>query len=98
MLADTLDPVDRAVAVAIFAAITFIGPVAGPVVGGFITMSYLGWRWTEYITAIMGFFFGTVCFSSYPRLSIPSCSNNGLSTYDTKPRTGPYTPRAKRIW
>lgn len=26
-----------------------------PFIGGFITTSYLGWRWTEYITAIMGF-------------------------------------------
>ena len=24
-------------------------------IGGFITISYLGWRWTEYISAIMGF-------------------------------------------
>lgn len=40
---------------AIFAAATFIGPVAGPIVGGFITMSYLGWRWTEYITVIWAF-------------------------------------------
>ena len=45
---------------AVFAAATFVGPVAGPVIGGFITQSYLGWRWTEYITAIMAFFFGTV--------------------------------------
>jgi DHA1 family multidrug resistance protein-like MFS transporter len=26
-----------------------------PFIGGFITISHLGWRWTEYITAIMGF-------------------------------------------
>ncbi|KAK6606393.1 MFS multidrug transporter [Botrytis cinerea] len=25
----------------------------GPIVGGAITSSYLGWRWTEYITGIM---------------------------------------------
>lgn len=52
-LADFWNPIDRGVAVCIFAGATFIGPVAGPIVGGFITMSYLGWRWTEYITAIM---------------------------------------------
>lgn len=34
-------PVDRGIAVAVFASATFIGPVAGPIVGGFITMSYL---------------------------------------------------------
>lgn len=33
----------------------FIGPFASPFVGGFITMSYLRWRWTMYISAIMGF-------------------------------------------
>ena len=49
------DPVERGIAMAIFAAATFIGPVAGPIVGGFVTISYLGWRWTEYITAIWAF-------------------------------------------
>jgi DHA1 family multidrug resistance protein-like MFS transporter len=24
----------------------FVGPFASPFTGGFITMSYLGWRWT----------------------------------------------------
>lgn len=33
----------------------FSGPLLAPFIGGFITTSYLGWRWTEYITAIMGF-------------------------------------------
>ncbi|MCJ1392627.1 Citrinin biosynthesis cluster MFS transporter mrr1 [Xylographa bjoerkii] len=52
-LADFWGPVDRGVAVAMFAAATFIGPVAGPIMGGFITQSYLGWRWTQWITLIM---------------------------------------------
>jgi DHA1 family multidrug resistance protein-like MFS transporter len=69
-LTDFWGPIDRGIAVCIFAGATFIGPVAGPIVGGFVTQSYLGWRWTEYLTAIMGFFFGTVGFilvpESYP--------------------------------
>lgn len=32
----------------------FLGPFISPIVGAFITESYLGWRWTEYITGIMG--------------------------------------------
>ncbi|MCJ1291774.1 Citrinin biosynthesis cluster MFS transporter mrr1 [Xylographa carneopallida] len=52
-LADFWGPVDRGVAVAMFAAATFIGPVAGPILGGFVTSSYLGWRWTQWITLIM---------------------------------------------
>lgn len=71
MLADIFDPVDRAIAVSIFAGSTFVGPVAGPVVGGFITMSYLGWRWTEYITAIMAFFLGTLGFLIVPETFEP---------------------------
>jgi DHA1 family multidrug resistance protein-like MFS transporter len=63
---DFFGPVDRGVATVIFAGATFVGPIAGPIVGGFIVQSYLGWRWTAYITAIMGFFFGTVAFLIVP--------------------------------
>jgi len=70
-LADFWNPVDRGVAVAIFAAATFIGPVAGPIVGGFITQSYLGWRWTAWITMIMVFFFGTLGLIFVPETYAP---------------------------
>ncbi|KAJ5125037.1 uncharacterized protein N7515_008862 [Penicillium bovifimosum] len=60
ILADMFEPVERGIAISIFAACTFIGPVAGPVVGGFVTMSFLGWRWTEYITAIWAFSFTAI--------------------------------------
>ena len=46
----------RGVAIAGFSALVFIGPFISPIVGAFITQSYLGWRWTEYITGIMGAF------------------------------------------
>lgn len=29
------------------------GPMIAPIVGGYITQSFLGWRWTQYITGIM---------------------------------------------
>ena len=32
-----------------------MGPLMGPFIGGFITTSYLGWRWTAYIPAFMAF-------------------------------------------
>lgn len=44
---------DRGIAICVYAASTFLGPVGGPIVGGFITESYLGWRWTAWITLIM---------------------------------------------
>lgn len=72
MLADIFGPVERGIAIAVFAGATFVGPVAGPIVGGFITMSYLGWRWTEYITAIMAFFFGAVGFVVVPETFGPT--------------------------
>lgn len=31
-----------------------IAPMLAPIVGGYIEQSYLGWRWTFYITGIMG--------------------------------------------
>lgn len=31
------------------------GPFCGPMTGGFITKSYLGWRWTAWIPAFMGY-------------------------------------------
>ncbi|KAM0135024.1 hypothetical protein ACHAQE_006646 [Botrytis cinerea] len=59
-LADFFGPVDRGVAVCVFAAATFIGPIAGPIGGNFITQSHLGWRWTAWITMILAAGFGTI--------------------------------------
>lgn len=69
-LADFWGPVERGFALGLFSGATFIGPVAGPIVGGFITQSYLGWRWTAWITLIMSSVFGIVALfvgaESYP--------------------------------
>jgi len=70
-LTDFWGPLDRGVAITTFAGATFIGPVAGPIVGGFIVQSHLGWRWTEYITAIMGFSFGIIGFLCVPETFAP---------------------------
>lgn len=53
-LADFWDPVARGVTVGIYTMCTFVGPVAAPIVGGYAVESYLGWRWTQYISVIMG--------------------------------------------
>ena len=53
-LADFWDPVERGVTVGIYSMCTFIGPVAAPIIGGYVAESYLGWRWTEYIAVILG--------------------------------------------
>ena len=46
----------RGLAITVFSMMVFTGPLLAPFVGGFITESYLGWRWTEYLVAILGFF------------------------------------------
>jgi DHA1 family multidrug resistance protein-like MFS transporter len=52
--ADMFNNKHRGTALAIFALMVFCGPIAAPVIGGFIVNSHLHWRWTEYITGIMG--------------------------------------------
>lgn len=70
-LADFFDPVNRGVATAIFGAATFIGPAMGPILGGFITMSYLGWRWTQWIQLILAGLMGTIGFIVIPETYAP---------------------------
>ncbi|KAJ6039461.1 hypothetical protein N7499_004424 [Penicillium canescens] len=43
----------------------FVGPVAGPITGSFITL-FLAWRWTVYITATWAFAFSTIGFLTIP--------------------------------
>ena len=45
----------RGMAITIFSMTVFTGPLLAPFIGGFIVISDLGWRWTEYIVCIMGF-------------------------------------------
>lgn len=70
-LADFFDPVNRGVALCLFGSATFIGPTMGPIMGGFITMSYLGWRWTQWITMIMAALFGTIGLFVIPETYAP---------------------------
>lgn len=54
VFADMFDNKMRGMAIAVFSMTVFMGPLLAPFIGGFITESYLGWRWTEYISSIMG--------------------------------------------
>lgn len=55
ILADMFDDYQRGPSIAIYALTVFTGPLAAPFIGGFIADSYLGWRWTLYLPAVMGF-------------------------------------------
>lgn len=56
VLADIFDNTRRGMAISLYALTVFIGPFSAPFIGGFITSSYLGWRWTLYIPAILSLF------------------------------------------
>ena len=71
MSVDYWDPIDRGVSSAGFAGATFVGPVAGPIVGEFITASYLGWRWTAWIVLIVSVFFGILGLLVIPETFAP---------------------------
>lgn len=55
IFSDIFDNRTRGVAIACFSGTVFLGPLIAPFIGGFINMSYLGWRWTAYIPAFMGY-------------------------------------------
>lgn len=55
VFADMFNHRQRGLAVTTFSVAIFAGPLIAPFIGGFIDMSDLGWRWTEYLVCIMGF-------------------------------------------
>ncbi|KAL8828576.1 MAG: hypothetical protein Q9191_002513 [Dirinaria sp. TL-2023a] len=62
-LADIWGPVERGFALGLFSGATFIGPVTGPIAGGFIVMNHnMGWRWTSWMTLILALVFWTLAF------------------------------------
>ncbi|KAK1150197.1 hypothetical protein N8T08_000099 [Aspergillus melleus] len=57
VLSDIWTAEQRGAAIVGYAMAVVGGPVLGPIAGGAICQSYLGWRWTEYLTGIMMVFF-----------------------------------------
>lgn len=55
VFSDMFNNATRGIAITIFSMAVFTGPLLAPFIGGFIVDSYLGWRWTMYITSFMGF-------------------------------------------
>jgi MFS family permease len=64
-------PVDRGIAVAIFAATTLLGPEAGAIFGSMIVQSSLGWRWTAWISLILAAVFSGIGFFLLPETYMP---------------------------
>ncbi|KFZ00579.1 hypothetical protein V500_00992 [Pseudogymnoascus sp. VKM F-4518 (FW-2643)] len=55
LLSDLYSSTYRGMAISIYALTVFGGPFLAPFIGEFIATSYLGWRWTLYLPAILGF-------------------------------------------
>ena len=56
VFSDMFDAKTRGLAITVFSMTVFTGPLLAPFIGGFTVMNpKLGWRWTEYFAAIMGF-------------------------------------------
>ncbi|KAK4150183.1 major facilitator superfamily domain-containing protein [Chaetomidium leptoderma] len=55
VFSDMFDNRTRGIAITVFSMTVFTGPLLAPFIGGFIVESYLGWRWTSYLVAILGF-------------------------------------------
>lgn len=63
IIADIWDPSTRGIATSVFTMNVFLGPVLGPVIGSYITVSHLGWRWVFWVMMIFAGFcalFGAV--------------------------------------
>ncbi|EIN08811.1 MFS general substrate transporter [Punctularia strigosozonata HHB-11173 SS5] len=52
-LADMFDQKERGTAVVFYSLAVVAGPTLGPIIGGAVSQSSLGWRWTEYLSLIL---------------------------------------------
>ncbi|KAJ5651428.1 major facilitator superfamily domain-containing protein [Penicillium longicatenatum] len=71
-LGDIFPPATRGNAMTFVALCITGGPTIGPIIGSALTVNRsLGWRWTEYIEAIIAFFLFTVCALCLPETYAP---------------------------
>jgi MFS family permease len=52
-MTDIWSPQVRGIALVSYGLCVIGGPTIGPVIGSALTSSYLGWRWTSYLTGIV---------------------------------------------
>ncbi|GAA5978913.1 hypothetical protein JCM11641_000091 [Rhodosporidiobolus odoratus] len=70
-LADMFDARERATAVVFYSLAIVAGPTLGPIIGSSVTVSYLGWRWTEYLVVILSSVVGVLGLLLVPETFSP---------------------------
>ncbi|ETI21031.1 hypothetical protein G647_07374 [Cladophialophora carrionii CBS 160.54] len=93
IVADIYGPVQRGLAVAVFSSTVSFGPAMGPVVGSFITESYLGWRWTGYVSFMLSIFSWILGVLVVPETYGPVLLQRRAKRLRHQTRIGPSTQR-----
>ncbi|BGP63206.1 hypothetical protein NBRC10512v2_004543 [Rhodotorula toruloides] len=70
-LADLFEARERATAVVFYSLAIVAGPTVSPVIGSAVTVSYLGWRSTEYLVVILSSFVGLISVIVVPETFAP---------------------------
>ncbi|CUM64563.1 uncharacterized protein PRCAT00002170001 [Priceomyces carsonii] len=70
-IADMWESDKRTLTFSFFGVSGFLGPSLGPVIGSYLTKSYLGWRWTNYLAAIIGYGITVIVFFFMPETFSP---------------------------
>lgn len=71
VLADIFTHTHRGAAISVYALPVFFGPLTASFIGGFISSSYLGWRWTLYTPAFFSFAHGVLFLVSLKETYAP---------------------------
>ncbi|KAL1938779.1 hypothetical protein VTO73DRAFT_11382 [Trametes versicolor] len=101
VIVDIWDPVTRGTATALFSAGVFIGPVLGPIAGGFITSSFLGWRWVFWIMMIFAGTCTIAAIAFLPETYAPvllQWKAQKLRKADPQANAGVYAEHEKSDW
>jgi DHA2 family multidrug resistance protein len=71
LLINIFGPAKRGTALAIWSMTTLVAPIAGPILGGYISDNYV-WPWIFYINIPVGIFCAFVCWTNLKRLETPT--------------------------
>jgi MFS transporter, DHA1 family, multidrug resistance protein len=71
VIVDLWDPVSRGAATSLFTVCVFLGPVMGPIVGGYVSQSHLGWRWVFWVMMIFAGFCSLLALVALPETYPP---------------------------